>query len=143
MGYRPWGRKSQTRLSKQTETSTTELLFGAAFLPYCRGNQLQIHMCPLLFFGFSSHLGDHRALSRVPCALYGDCSLGFWFILSGVHMSVPTSQFIPHHPPCPLGVHMFLLYVCVSSSALQIGSSVPRPPLNTSELEFPHGRVSS
>ena len=31
-------------------------------------NQPHIYMYPL-FFGFPSHLGHHRALSRVPCAL--------------------------------------------------------------------------
>ena len=30
-----------------------------------------------------------------------------------------------HHPLSPLGVHTFVLYICVSISALQTGSSVP------------------
>ena len=33
-----------------------------------------------------------------------------------------------HHPPChfvPLGVHTFVLYICVSISTLQTSSSVP------------------
>ena len=43
-------------------------------------------------------------------------------------MSIPISQFIPPPPPppaFPLGVHMFVLYICVSISALKTGSSVP------------------
>ena len=39
-------------------------------------------------------------------------------------MLIPISQFIPL-PLSPLGVHTSVLYVCVSISALQIGSSVP------------------
>ena len=46
-----------------------------------------------------------------------------------VYMSIPISQFITPPPPppplSPLGVHTFVLYICVSISALQTGSSVP------------------
>ena len=38
-------------------------------------------------------------------------------------MSIPISQFIP--PPFSLGIHTFVLYFCVSISALQIRSSIP------------------
>ena len=41
---------------------------------------------------------------------------------SSVYMSIPISQLIPS--PCLLGVHTFVLYICVSISALQIGSYV-------------------
>ena len=37
-------------------------------------------------------------------------------------MSIPISQFIPPH--FPLGIRTFVLYICVSISALQISSSV-------------------
>ena len=40
-------------------------------------------------------------------------------------MSIPISQFIPLHPLTHLGVHMFVLYDCVSISVLQITSSIP------------------
>ena len=43
-------------------------------------------------------------------------------------MSIPISQFIPPPPHpwlSPLHVHTFVLYICVSISALQTGSSVP------------------
>ena len=39
-----------------------------SFLLYSKVNQLYIYIYPL-FFGFPSHLGHHRALSRVPCAI--------------------------------------------------------------------------
>ena len=57
--------------------------------------------------------------------LYSRSSLVIYFIHSSVYMSIPISQFIPPPPLSPLGVHTFVLYVCVSFSALQIGSSVP------------------
>ena len=38
-------------------------------------------------------------------------------------MSVTISQFIAL-PPYPLGIHMFVLYISVSISALQIDSSI-------------------
>ena len=46
-----------------------------------------------------------------------------------IHVSIgctPQSQSPSHHkPPFPLGIHIFVLYVCVSISALQIRSSIP------------------
>ena len=56
--------------------------------------------------------------------LYSMFSLGICFIHISIYMSIPISQFIPL-PLSLLGVHMFVLYVCVSISALQTGSSVP------------------
>ena len=49
-------------------------------------------------------------------------SLVIYLIPSRVYMSVPISQFIPLFLSL-LGIHTFLLYICVSSSALQIGSA--------------------
>ena len=53
-----------------------------------------------------------------------------YFIHISVYMSIPISQIIPPPPPpapplSPLGVHTFVLYICVSISALQTGSSLP------------------
>ena len=55
--------------------------------------------------------------------LYSRPSPAIYFAHSSVHTSILISQSIP--PPSPLGVHTFVLYICVSISALQIGSSVP------------------
>ena len=51
-------------------------------------------------------------------------SLGIYFIhsIKNVYVTIPLSQF---RPPPPLGVHTFVLYVCVSISAFQIRSSIP------------------
>ena len=48
-------------------------------------------------------------------------SLVIYFIHNTVYVSSPISQFVP--PPLShFGIHTFVLYVCVSVSALQIGS---------------------
>ena len=60
--------------------------------------------------------------------LYSRFLLVIHFIHISVYMSIPISEFItpPNPPPhSPLGVHTFVLYICVSISALQTGSSVP------------------
>ena len=61
--------------------------------------------------------------------LYSMFLLVIHFIHISVYMSVPISQFIAPSPPppplSPLDVHTFVLYICVSISALQTGSSVP------------------
>ena len=51
--------------------------------------------------------------------LYSGFSLVIYFIHSRVYTFIPISQFIPPHFS-PVGVHMFVLYVWISISALQI-----------------------
>ena len=55
--------------------------------------------------------------------------LVIYFIHISVYMSIPISQFIPpSSPPTSpptFGVHTFVVYICVSISALQTGSPVP------------------
>ena len=51
-------------------------------------------------------------------------SLALYFICNSVFVSVPASQFILSLDSS-LGVHAFVFYICVSISALQIGSSIP------------------
>ena len=53
--------------------------------------------------------------------LYGSFLLVIYFIHISIYMSIPISQFIPPTSPLlsPLGVHMFVLYICVSISAQQ------------------------
>ena len=65
----------------------------------------------------TENLGPHRALNRCP-VLYSRFSLVIYFMQSRVYVSIPISQFIPA-PISPLGVHTFVLYVCVSISTLQ------------------------
>ena len=92
------------------------------FLLYSEVNQLYVYIYPLLF-GFPSHLGHHRAFSRVPCAIQ-QVIISYLFYTQQ-HICVNPN--LPVHPtsPSPLVVYRFVLYICVSISALQIGSSVP------------------
>ena len=95
---------------------------------YCTAKYIYIYIyLSPLFFGFPSHLGHHRALSRVFPELYSQFSLIIYFIhsISSVYMSIPISQFIPPSSFPPLVSIHFFLYVCVSISALQIRSSIP------------------
>ena len=61
--------------------------------------------------------------------LYSRFLLVINFIHISVYMSIPVAQFITPPPPppaaSPLGVHTFVLYICVSISSLQTGSSLP------------------
>ena len=58
----------QTRLND----SHTQLLYSVVSLLNSKGNQLYVYTYPL-FFGFPSHLGHHRAASRV----IRDCEFKF------------------------------------------------------------------
>ena len=73
--------------------------------------------------GFSSHSGHHGALNRVPSAIqYVLISYLFYTLVSIVFMGQSQS---PNSPHSLVGIHTFVLYICVSISALQIGSSIP------------------
>ena len=64
-----------------------------------------------------THLGHHKALDRDPCTIQQGLIRYFIHSISSVYMSIPVSQFILPHA-FPLGVGMFVFYVCVSASAL-------------------------
>ena len=88
---------------------------------------LQIHTAPLLQIpsplGRQSITGDHLCCtvgSHQPPILVEHILV----LYSSTYMSIPISQFTPPSL-CPLGVHISVLYICVSISALQISSSVP------------------
>ena len=68
------------------------------------------------FFGLLSHLGHHSALSRVPVLHSRFSFICFACGVNGVcvHLNLPIRPI----PISPLGVHMFVLYVCVSLSVL-------------------------
>ena len=65
------------------------------------------------------HPGHCGAPSRAPCAVR--CVL---ISINSPCVSAPVSQFLPPSS-FPLGVHTFILYFCVSISALQIRSFIP------------------
>ena len=80
-----------------------------------QSESLHIYIYRLLF-EFPSHFGHHRALSWVPC------DVDFYFVSIFLHSSVYNTPFTIHPTLwCPY----VSVYVCVSISALQIGSSEP------------------
>ena len=69
-----------------------------------------------LFFGFPFHLGHHKALSRVPCAIECVCLVTYFINSVNPNLSIHSTPFPPWHPCiCPI--------ICTSVSALQIRSS--------------------
>lgn len=46
-----------------------ELLYYVLLVSAVRQSESAIRMYISLFFGFSSHLGHHRALNKAPCAI--------------------------------------------------------------------------
>ena len=72
-----------------------------------------------LSFVFPSHLGHHRAPSRVPCAIQVLISY-LLYTQYCVYVNLNLS-IIP--TPFPHDIHTFVLNICVSISALQIRSS--------------------
>ena len=91
-------------------------------------DQPHIHL-HLLSYELFFHSGYQDALSKVPFAIqYVFISYVFYNSINRVCMSIPISQFLLH-VPFPLGIHPFVLYLCVSISALilalQIESSIP------------------
>ena len=75
----------------------------------------QPHVCISLLFVTTEHWVEFLVI----CSRF---SLVTCFIHSGVYMSILISQFIPL--PFPLGIHTFALYLYVSISSLQLGSSI-------------------
>ena len=94
------------------------------FLLYSKVDQLYIYIY-LLFLDFPSHLDHHRASSRF-LVWYSRFSLVIYLTHSSnsVSMSILISQLIPS-ALCHLGIHRFVLYICVSIYALQIRSPIP------------------
>ena len=86
---------------------------SSQFLLYGKENLLSVYSYSL--FLTTEHWAEFTVL-------YCRLSLVIYFIHNTVYTSSPISQFIP--PPLSrLDTHTFVLYVCVSISALQIGSS--------------------
>ena len=80
------------------------------FLPHSKVNQLYIYIY-LLFFGFPSHLGHQRALSRVPCALQQVLISYLFYTQQCIHVN-PN---LPIHPtPLPPMVYIRLFSTSVS-----------------------------
>ena len=57
--------------------------------------------------------------------LHGMFSLAILYIVSVTHRCQSVSPNSSHFPPSPFGIHIFVLYISVSVSVLQIRSSIP------------------
>ena len=94
------------------------------FLLYNKMNQLYVYKYPLVPgspsypIAHTTHLGHHRALSRVSCATQHITTT----VCFNYYMPIPVFPSSPSPPTC---VHMSVLYVCTSVPALQINLSVP------------------
>ena len=106
------------------------------FLLHSKVNQLYVYLYPLLF-GFPSHLGHHRnhkALSRVPCAIWQVLiiqvkQLSISYIVSIVYTCQYTCQYmnLSVHPspifltlyPCTLCLCLYLYAAFESRSSEQ------------------------
>ena len=111
--------KSQSRLSAHARIAALQR--GGGFC--CTTKQIShTYTCIRSFFGLSSHLGHQRVLGRVPCAVQQFSSVLFY-----TQQCTYVSPNLPIRliPSSPRGIHTFVLYICVSISALQIGSPVP------------------
>lgn len=88
---------------------------------YSKGNQPFVYIYPPLPFWFPTHLCHHTEhWAEFPLCV-GSIST---FFIHRRHMSIPTSQII--HPPLfPLGIQMFVFYVCVFISVVQ-DHSIPK-----------------
>ena len=92
----------------------------SVFLLYSKVNQQRLYVY-LLFLVFPSHLGHHRALSRVPCTTQQVLMSHLFCAQQYVHINPNLLIY-----PClllPSLVSMFVLYFCISVSALQMSSS--------------------
>ena len=96
------------------------------FLLYSKMNQPYIYLRPLSL-GLPSRSGHHSTLSRVPYATWQ--VLISYLIYRQYQQCIyvdPNLSILPT-PPFPLVIHKFILYVCISFSALQMRSSIPLP----------------
>ena len=110
--------------SEPTEHTCTHSCFTAWwwFLLYSKANQPYIHMHPLFFwtlFPFRPPKGTGQ--SSLCCAVV---LISYLFY---TQQCMYVSPNLPIHliPSSPRGIHTFVLYICVSISALHIGSPVP------------------
>ena len=98
------------------------------FLPYISMSKPQVYLCPLPLEPPSHSpplwvVTQHWA--ELPVS-HSNFPPALSFTYGRVYVSMLPSQFVPPSPShC---VQTSVLYVCISTAALQIGSSVPIPP---------------
>ena len=84
-----------------------------------------IHISPLFWFSFPFRSPQSTEQSSLSYTVHSH-QLSILYIVSIVYVCQSQSPNSSHpHPISPLGVHTFVLYICVSISALQIRLSIP------------------
>ena len=113
VGYSPWGCKE----SGMTEQLSTHIIALQCCVRFYRTEKWVSDMYTYIPSSLDSLPVFTEHWVGVP-VLWSRFSSVIYFMHSIVSMSIPVSQFIPPLPS------LFVLYICVSISALQISSSV-------------------
>ena len=113
VGYSPWGCKE----SGMTEQLSTHIIALQRCVRFYRTEKWVSDMYTYIPSSLDSLPVYTEHWVGVP-VLWSRFSSVIYFMHSIVSMSIPVSQFIPPLPS------LFVLYICVSISALQISSSV-------------------
>ena len=87
-----------------------------------------IHILPLSWDSLQTPIPPTWVIKEQQAELpvpYTSFPLAIYFTHGSAYMSMLLFQFIPPSPSYPTHVHKFILYVCISIPAPQIGSSIP------------------
>ena len=99
-----------------------QLLHTAVSVSAVQQSQSALFIHIYLFWGFLSHLGHHRALSRVPCAKQQVLISYLFYIQQCIYVSPnlpihPTAHF-PLQYPYICSLHVSRLYFCFASKII-------------------------
>ena len=104
-------RRYHSTFLKTNFSWTIVALYCCQFLLFSKVNQLYVYLCPLSF-GFPSHLGHHRALSGVPCAVHEVLISYLFYRVSVVYTCQSQSPNSFHSPLSMVSIHLFSISVC-------------------------------
>ena len=117
VGYSSWGCRE---LDTTQHLNNNYLAMLCQLLLYGKVNQL--HIFSLVWISFPFRFTEHTVEFPVLCSTVGSHYLSVLYIILMVHIC--QSQFPNSSHPSPLHIHMFVLYICVSITALQIRLSI-------------------
>ena len=102
-----------------------QLLYNVVLVSTVQQNDLCMCIHISLSFWTSLHSGHQCIKQSSLCYTVGSHQLSILCILSAVYMCQCQSPNLSHPTPLPFSIHMFVLYVCVSISSLEIRSLLP------------------
>ena len=100
-----------------------QLLYNVVLVPTVQQNESCVHISPLFWISFpfrSLQCIKQSSLCDRVCSRLLSINMQYQYCIW-----VNPNIRIPPTPPFPLGIHTFVLCVCVSISAFQIGSPIP------------------